>query len=111
MAEAYPDRARGYGSRGPSAFAAHGCVALGSPASVRLQPGGSIASAATDGGDRPGSGRVDGHRHADFGIVDAVEAPLYLFQAGFRAGNQSADRPDPRGIGHEPRVLYRAAPQ
>jgi hypothetical protein len=68
-------------------------------------------SCCADGGDRPGSGRVDGHRHADFGIVDAVEAPLHLFQAGFRAGNQSADRPDPRGIGHEPRVLHRAAPQ
>ena len=36
----------------------------------------SSLSAAADGGDRPGSSRLDGHRYADFGAIDAVKAAL-----------------------------------
>ena len=43
-----------------------------------------------------GSGRLDGHRHADLGAVGQVEAALHLFQAELRAGHEPADRPDPR---------------
>ena len=62
-----------------------------------------------DGDDRPGSRRLDGHRHADLGAVGQAEAALHLFQAELRPGHQPADRPDPRGTGDEPGLLHRAA--
>jgi glutamate synthase (NADPH/NADH) large chain len=64
-----------------------------------------------DGDHRPGSHRLDGHRHADLGAVGQVEAALHLFQAELRAGHQPADRPDPRGTGDEPGVVHRPAPE
>ena len=64
-----------------------------------------------DGGDRPGSGRLDGRRHADLGALRQVEAALHLFQAELRPGHQPADRPDPRRAGDEPGVVHRPAAQ
>ena len=40
-----------------------------------------------------------------------VEAALHLLQAELRSGDQSADRPDPRRAGDEPRLLHRTAAQ
>ena len=57
------------------------------------------------------SGRLDGRRYAGRRIVRPAQAPLRLFQAELRAGHQSADRPDPRSDGDEPRLDDRAAPQ
>ena len=71
--------------------------------------GGPEAPDAADGRHRPGSGRLDGHRHADLGALRQAEAALHLFQAELRAGDEPADRPDPRGARHEPRVVHRAA--
>ena len=56
-----------------------------------------------------GSGRLDGHRHADLGAVGQVEAALHLLQAELRAGDEPADRSDPRRARHEPRLVHRAA--
>ena len=59
--------------------------------------------------DRRGSGRLDGQRHADLGAVGQAEAAVHLFQAELRAGDQPADRSDPRRVGDEPRLDHRAA--
>ena len=91
--------------------AARGCQPARPSAGLRLQPGGHQDPDGADGDHRPGSHRLDGHRHADLGDVEQVEAALHLFQAEFRAGHQSADRPDPRGTGDEPGVVHRSAPQ
>ena len=64
-----------------------------------------------DGDHRPGSGRLDGHGHADIGAVVEVEAALHLFQAELRSGDEPADRSDPRRAGDEPRFLHRTAAQ
>ena len=56
-----------------------------------------------------GGGRLHGQRHADLGAVRQAEAAVHLFQAELRAGDQPADRPDPRGAGHEPGLDHRAA--
>ncbi len=82
-----------------------------SPAGLRLHAGRPEADPAADGDHRPGSRGLDGHRHADLGAVGQVEAPLHLFQAELRAGDQPADRLDPRGTGDEPRELHRPAPE
>ncbi len=42
-------------------------------------------------------------------LSDKVEAALHLFQAELRAGDQPADRPDPRGAGDEPGLVHRTA--
>ncbi len=44
-------------------------------------------------------------------LSDKDKTALHLFQAEFRASDQSADRSDPRGTGHEPRFLHRPASQ
>ena len=110
LASRRPDRARG-SQPGRAAGLAHRRVAPRSPAGLRLHPGGSVDPARADGGHRPGSGRLDGHGHADFGVVVEVEAALHLLQAELRSGDQPADRPDPRRAGDEPRVLHRTAAQ
>ena len=108
--EAHPDRARRpEAGRGP--LVARRRVAARPPAGFRLHPGRHGDPDGADGGDRPGSDRLDGHRHADLGHVVALEAALQLFQAELRPGHQSADRPDPRGTGDEPRLLHRPAAQ
>jgi hypothetical protein len=67
-------------------------VAARSPAGLRLHAGRPQAPDVADGDDRPGSRRLDGHRHADLGAVGQVEAALHLLQAELRAGHQPADR-------------------
>ena len=89
-------------SRRPAARAAAG---------VRLHPGRPEAPADPDGDHRAGSGRLDGHRHADLGALGQGEAPLHLLQAELRAGHQPADRLDPRRAGDEPRLVHRPAAQ
>ena len=44
-------------------------VAARSPAVLRLHPGRPAAPDGADGDHRPGSGRLDGHRHADLGAL------------------------------------------
>ena len=72
-------------------------------------PGRPEAPDGADGDHRPGGGRLDGHRHAGRRALAEAEAPLQLLQAELRAGDQPGDRPDPRGGGHEPRLVHRAA--
>ena len=88
---------------------AHRRVAARSPAGLRLHAGGPVDPDGADGHHRPGSRRLDGHRHADLGAVEQVEAALYLFQAELRAGDEPADRPDPRRARDEPGLVHRAA--
>ena len=78
---------------------AHRRLAARSPAGLRLHAGGPAHPDGADGHDRPGSRRLDGQRHADLGAVRQAEAALHLFQAELRAGDQPADRSDPRGAG------------
>jgi glutamate synthase (NADPH/NADH) large chain len=52
---------------------------------------------------------LDGQRHAGVGAVQQAEAAAHLLQAELRAGDEPADRLDPRGAGHEPRLVHRAA--
>ena len=108
MAGAHPDRARGFAARFGSGADLEP-VAARSPADVRLHPGRPENPDDADGDDRRGSGRLDGQRHADLGAVGPGETAFHLFQAELRPGDQSADRPDPRGTGHEPGVHHRAA--
>ena len=42
-------------------------------------------------------------------LSSQVEAAAHLLQAELRAGDEPADRLDPRGARHEPRVVHRAA--
>ena len=98
-------RARIVGNSGRQDLAAR------TPAGVWLHAGGSLPLPRTDGGEWRGSGRVDGHRHADRGAERAPPPALRLFQAELRPGHQSTDRSDPRGIGDEPDVHDRPAPQ
>ena len=42
-------------------------------------------------------------------LSDKPKAAVHLFQAELRAGDQPADRSDPRGTGHEPGLDHRAA--
>ena len=80
-----------------------------SPAGVRLHAGRPENPDDADGDDRRRGGRLHGQRHADLGAVRQTEGPVHLLQAELRAGDQPADRPDPRGTGHEPRLHHRAA--
>ena len=84
---------------------------LGSAAGIRLHAGEPEAPDEAHGRDRPGGRRLHGQRHADLGAVVEVEAPAHLLQAELRAGDEPADRLDPRGARHEPRVVHRAAPE
>ena len=108
MAEAHPDRAGGPEARA-GARIAHRRVAARSPAGLRLHAGGSEAPDAAHGRHRPGGGRLHGIGHADLGALRQAEAALHLFQAELRAGDEPADRSDPRRARHEPRVVHRAA--
>ncbi len=68
-------------------------------------------SSCAHGLDRRGGDRLDGDGHADLGALRQVEAALHLLQAELRPGDEPADRPDPRGARHEPRLVHRAAAQ
>ncbi len=82
-----------------------------SAAGVRLLAGEPQTADVADGGHRPGGRRLDGHRHTRIRVVPEVEAAAHVFQAELRAGDEPADRPDPRGARHEPRVVHRPATQ
>ena len=69
------------------------------PAALRLHARGSAHADGADGDQRPGGGRLDGHRHAAGGAVEQAAAAVQLLQAALRPGHQPADRPDPRGAG------------
>ena len=110
MAGAHANRARGF-EAGRAARLARRRVPARPPAGLRLHARGSGSARLADGRHRPGGGGLDGHGHADLAALRSREPALHLFQTELRAGDQSADRPDPRGVGHEPRVLHRPAPQ
>ena len=78
-------------------------------AGVRLHPGRHQHPDDADGVDRRGSQRLDGQRYADLGAVGQAEATVHLLQAELRAGDQSADRSDPRRTCHEPGLDHRTA--
>ena len=104
----HPDRAGGIAGCANQGHALEPAAAR-SAADVRLQPGRHQHPDDADGVDRRRGQRLDGQRHADLGAVGQAEAAVHLFQAEFRAGHQSADRPDPRRAGDEPRLHHRAA--
>jgi glutamate synthase (NADPH/NADH) large chain len=49
------------------------------PAGLRLHPGRPQVPAGADGPDRPGSHRLDGHRHADFSALSDKSKLLYTY--------------------------------
>ena len=110
MARAHADRV-GRTARHGQRGADFKPVAARSPTGFRLHPGRHQVPDDADGHDRRGSGRLHGQRHADFGAVRPAEAAVHLFQAELRAGDQPADRPDPRRAGDEPGVHHRTATQ
>ncbi len=110
MAQEHANRARGTAvDVGSGADLEPG--AARSPADVRLHPGRPENPDDADGDDRRRGGRLDGQRHADLGAVRKSQAALHLFQAELRAGDQPADRSDPRGTGDEPCLHHRSAPE
>ena len=89
-------------------------VAARPPAGLRLHAGRHQVPAGADGAGRRGSHRLDGQRLAAGGAVEQEQAALQLLQAAVRAGDQPADRPDPRSdrdvagvsfIGPKPNLL------
>ena len=68
LAGPHPDRARG-AAGGPLRAQGIGRSAARSAAGLRLHPGRPEAAPDPDGDHRPGSGRLDGHRHADLGAL------------------------------------------
>ena len=108
LARPHPDRAGRIAGRADQGLALQPAAAR-PPAGVRLFAGRHQHPDDADGGDRRGSRRLDGQRHADLGAVGPAEAAVHLFQAELRAGHQPADRSDPRGAGDEPRLDHRAA--
>ena len=79
------------------------------PAGVRLHAGRPEDHPRADGGERRGGDRLDGQRRRAAGAVQPAEGSLQLFQAAVRAGDQSADRSDPRGAGDVAGHLHRSA--
>src|SRR5947209_694782 len=108
MAAAQPDRAGRIASR-RTALDADRRAALGSSAGLRLHAGRPRALDVADGGDRPGGDRLDGDGYADFGALRLSEDALHLLQAELCAGDEPADRSNPRRACDEPRVLHRTA--
>ncbi|GIW53796.1 MAG: hypothetical protein KatS3mg082_0200 [Nitrospiraceae bacterium] len=64
-----------------------------------------------DGGDRRGARLLHGNRHAAGRAVGAAAIALQILQATVRSGDQPADRPDPRGVGHVAGHEHRAQAQ
>src|SRR5690606_5923727 len=62
-----------------------------------------------DGGAGEGGGRVHGNRHATGRVVGPAAAPVQLFRAAVRAGNEPADRSDP-GVAGDVAVEPAGAP-
>ena len=76
---------------------------------VRLHPRGVADGRRADGGQRPGAGRLDGHRHAAGRALRPAQAVVQLFQAVVRPGHQPADRPAARRAGDVVDVVHRQA--
>ena len=108
LAGADPDRAGRPAGRDRAGGAVESRAAR-SPAGLRLHPGRPAHPDDADGDAGRGSSRLDGHRHADLGAVGQAEAPVHLLQAELRAGDEPADRPDPRRAGDVARLDHRAA--
>ena len=108
VARPHPDRARGAADLQRRRADLQSRAAR-SPAGLRLHARRPEDSDDPDGDDRRGSDWLHGQRHADLGAVRQAEASVHLLQAELRAGDQPADRSDPRGTGHEPRLDHRAA--
>ena len=96
---------------GPGAAADVGGVAARSPAGVRLHAGRHEDHPRADGAERRGSDRLDGQRCGAAGAVESAEGLLQLLQAAVRAGDESADRSDPRRIGDVAGDVHRPAPE
>ena len=71
---------------------------------VRLHAGGHEGDPRAARAQRRGAGRLDGQRHAARGALRAQAAPLLVLQAALRAGDEPADRLDPRGDRDERRA-------
>ena len=108
LAAPHPDRARGTAGRADQGRTLQPAAAR-SAAGVRLFAGRHHHPDDADGLHRRGSDGLDGQRHADLGAVGPAEAALHLLQAELCAGDEPADRPDPRGARDEPRLDHRAA--
>ena len=70
---------------------------LAAAARVRLHRRGRRADHRADGADRQGADRLDGHRHAARGAQRPRAEPVRLLPPAVRAGDEPADRSDPRG--------------
>jgi glutamate synthase (NADPH/NADH) large chain len=77
------------------------------PASLRLHPGRPEIPDGADGRAGRRSHRLDGQRLAAGRHVQQAQAAVQLLQAAVRAGDQSADRSDPRSDGDVAGVLHR----
>ncbi len=94
----------------PGAHQRSGGAALAA-AGLWLHPGGHHVLPGADGARRRRSRGLDGHRHADRGVLEQAEGALQLLQAELRPGHQPADRPDPRRAGDVADLDDRAAPE
>ena len=99
VARAAPHRDRGRAGRAvsPAAGSPDGAPP---PAGVRLHAGGRHAAPRADGARGRRAAGVHGHRHAARRAVGAPAAPLRLFQAALRAGDEPAARRDPGRARH-----------
>jgi glutamate synthase domain-containing protein 1 len=104
-------RQRSHQARGPAARARAGRVRrepARSPAGLRLHAGRHQVPDEPDGAGRRGRHRLDGQRLAARRALGQEQAALQLLQAAVRAGDESADRSDPRidrdvaGLVHRP---------
>ena len=77
------------------------------PAGLRLHAGRHQVPDEPDGAGRRGRHRLDGQRLAAGRAVGQEQAALQLLQAAVRAGDEPADRPDPRGDRDVAGVLHR----
>ena len=76
-----------------------GCTAARPPAGLRLHAGRPATADGADGFTGRRGGRLDGQRRHAGGTFGPGQAALQLLQAAVRAGDESADRPDPRTAG------------
>ena len=104
---ALADRARR--PAGTRAAAAHRGAAARPPAGVRLHAGRPQGHPRADGALGRGGDRLDGQRRRAAGAVPAAEGALQLLQAAVRAGDESADRSDPRRARDVARHVHRTA--
>ena len=84
-------------------------AAARAPARVRLHAGGPEGDPRAAGAERRGADRLDGQRHGARRALRPAAAPLLVLQAAVRAGDEPADRLDPRG-GRDERRRRASAP-